>query len=358
VKNKDFNKPKIFIILSLALILNCAVTYSQHIEQYTVNKINSIITIDGKLDENVWDSAEPTRDFVILGDNQNAAKSKAWAKMLWDENNLYVAFYCQDTKIWATYEDRDDPLYREDVVEVYIDPDADGKNYLEIEVNPLNTIFDLWLTKPWSDGGQGNTGWTMADLSTAISVAGTISDNADSDTAWICEMAMPFSEMKFAANSMNYPPLENDRWRFNLYRFDRASTNDPNGEATGWSQTTGGQHEPDRFGSILFNGLTTEIAKSAESVHNFILQQNYPNPFNPSTQISFSIPEAGHVTLIVYNMLGQCVKTLIDKSLAVGVHNAQWDGTDDYGRTIANAAYFYRLQTASGVKTMKMIMLK
>jgi len=355
---KEFNERKRYIILFLALLLISSIAYSQHIEQYTVNKINSTITIDGKLDENLWVLAEPTSDFVILGDNQNPAKSITWAKILWDENYLYVGFYCQDDKVWATYEDQDDPLYREDVVEVYIDPDADGKNYLEIEVNPLNTIFDLWLTKPYKDGGQAVTGWTMADLGTAITVAGTTNDNADQDTAWICEMALPFSEMKFAANSMNFPPLENDSWRFNLYRFDRASTNDPNGEATGWSQTTGGQHEPERFGVITFSDVSTDITQSDYLLKNFELYQNYPNPFNPSTQINFSIPKASHVTLTVYNMLGQRVKTLLDQPLAAGMHNANWDGANDLGEIVANGTYFYRLQSEMHVKTMKMIMLR
>ncbi len=358
MKINELYKTKAFNFLSVVLVLISSVAYSQHIEQYTVNKINSEISLDGKLDENVWALAEATRDFVILGDNQNTAKSKAWAKILWDDNYLYVAFYCQDDKIWATYEDRDDPLYREDVVEVYIDPDADGKNYLEIEVNPLNTIFDLWLTKPYSSGGAAEIGWTMDGLNTAISADGTISDNADQDTAWICEMAMPFSEMKFAASSMNFPPMAGDKWRFNLYRFDRASTNDPNGEATGWSQTTGGQHEPDRFGVITFSDASTDIARSDYIPENFELYQNYPNPFNPTTQINFSLTRTGNINMSVYNMTGQHVKTLLDRPLSAGKHSANWDGRDKYGRAVANGTYFYRLQTAFGVKTMKMIMLK
>ncbi len=353
-------KPKLVIQTILFVFLISLAAYPQQLEKYTVGKINTEITIDGVLDEPVWAAAEQTENFVILGDNQNAASTTAWAKILWDENYLYVAFYCQDEYIWATYEDRDDPLYKEDVVEVYIDPDADGKNYLEVEVNPLNTIFDLWLTKPWSDGGQGITAWTMAGLKTAISIDGTVNDNFDQDIGWTCEMAMPFSEMKFAATSMNFPPLENEQWRFNMYRFDRSSTNG-SGEATGWSQTNGGQHEPSRFGALTFGELITSVVQMDETnkiINDFSLHQNYPNPFNPSTQIQFSISNETHVNLTVYNMLGQQIKTLVDQHTSSGAHKASWDGKNELGETAPNGAYYYRLQTRFGSRTMKMIMLK
>ena len=174
--------------------------------------------------------------------------------MLWDEDCLYVGIYCQDRNIWATYDQRDDRLYQEDVIEVYIDQDGDGQNYIEIEVNPINAIFDLWLTRPYSSGGQGHSAWNMDGLITAVSVQGSVADTSDVDTAWVCEMAMPFSEMEFAAESISHPPSTGDAWRFNLFRFDRGRTNDPNREETGWNQTGGGQHVPERFGKIIFGG--------------------------------------------------------------------------------------------------------
>jgi hypothetical protein len=338
----------IFVTFSLSPLL------SQNVEQYTVKKVQSKITVDGRLDEQVWDLAKATKEFVVLGSSQKA-KSMATAKMLWDDTFLYIGFYCQDAKIWATFTDRDDPLYQEDVVEVYIDPDGDGNNYLEIEVNPLNTIFDLWLTKPWADGGKGNTAWTMAGLETAIVISGTVAQNSDEDSAWFCEMAMPFSEMQFAAPSRHFPPVENDRWRFNLYRFDRSSTSGSVGEATGWSQTNGGQHEPDKFGVITFGGLMTDVFadQSIKNVEDFILGQNYPNPFNPSTTIQFSIPAAGHVSLVVYDMLGQKIETLLNGHHQKGSHNVTWTADD-----LPSGVYLYQLVSGSLSETKKFVLQK
>lgn len=221
---------------------------------YLVGRANHPINIDGQLSESAWENAPKTEAFVRLGPVEESAASTTWAKMLWDDDYLYVAFYCEDRKLWATYQAQDDPLYEEDVVEIYIDPDGDGENYLEIEVNPLNTIFDLWLTKPRKQGGQAYKDWTMEGLKTAISMSGNLNDHSSPDEYWVCEMALPFEAMAFCAESVAMPPKKNDTWRVNLYRFDRASTLDPAREATGWSQTGGGQHVPGKFGKLVFSG--------------------------------------------------------------------------------------------------------
>lgn len=342
------------ILLSLAIFSSFSSVYSQNVENYLIKKINSNILIDGKMDENVWTLAKPTNNFVVLGTNQTASTT-AFAKMLWDDNYLYVGFYSQDSKVWATFTDRDDPLYQEDVVEVYIDQDGDGKNYLEIEVNPLNTIFDLWLTKPWAEGGAGNVAWTMAGLVTAVSIDGTIADNSDQDKAWVCEMALPFSAMEFAAPSRNYPPLINDRWRMNLYRFDRSSTDNNSGELLGWSKTDGSAHEPDKFSVVTFGGLMTDIQTepAAQLAENFVLRQNYPNPFNPTTCIEFSMPKAGHAVVAIFNARGSRIATLCDAYRKAGRHTIEWTPTG-----LASGVYFYQLTIDDFTTVRKLVFQK
>lgn len=353
-KNRMKQKP--LMLMSLMVLLMPFSTFSQQLERYNVNKIDTGINVDGYLNEDVWTSAEPTRNFVILGNNSNPAKTVGWAKMLWDDTYLYVAFYCEDSKIWANYLDRDDPLYKEDVVEVYIDANGDGERYLEIEVSPLNTIFDLWLTKPRSSGGQGVFGWTMEGLQTAISVDGSISDNYDIDNSWICEMAMPFSEMEFADDDMNYPPHESEFWRFNLYRFDRSSTDDPNGEPTGWNQTSGGQHEPSRFGAITFVGLPTDVEQfgiATNTLTELSLKQNFPNPFNPITNISYSLAESGFVKLKVYDQLGNEVASLVNEEQPQGNYKIEFNA-----ESLASGVYIYKLEHNNHIITKKLTLLK
>jgi len=85
----------------------------------------------------------------------------------------------------------------------------------------------------------------------------------------------------------------------------------------------------------------------------FALGQNYPNPFNPATSIEFTLPKAGQVKLEVFNILGQSVKTLIDRSMVAGLHRVEFDG----GR-MPSGIYFYRLTHAAGTQTRKMALIK
>lgn len=103
----------------------------------------------------------------------------------------------------------------------------------------------------------------------------------------------------------------------------------------------------------------TAIGKPAKVVREFKLNQNYPNPFNPTTTISFSLPEASRVTLAVYNVLGQKVRTLINNQLATaGFHAKQWDGRDDAGRQVASGIYFYKLEAGNFSSIKKMVLMK
>ncbi|MFC1509175.1 SUMF1/EgtB/PvdO family nonheme iron enzyme [Candidatus Omnitrophota bacterium] len=94
-----------------------------------------------------------------------------------------------------------------------------------------------------------------------------------------------------------------------------------------------------------------------EPPQRFILRQNYPNPFNPSTTIPYTIAEAGHVSLTVYNALGQRVRTLVNEYRAVGAHTATWDGRDDDGASAAAGIYIYQLRSGGQVESRKMLLL-
>lgn len=106
------------------------------------------------------------------------------------------------------------------------------------------------------------------------------------------------------------------------------------------------------------NTITTSIVGPASVPRSFALLQNVPNPFNASTGIDFSLPEAGDVTLIVYDVLGRKVATLVDKRLEPGAHHIEWQARDDSGRPLASGVYFYRITTTSSQASRKMVLLK
>ena len=90
----------------------------------------------------------------------------------------------------------------------------------------------------------------------------------------------------------------------------------------------------------------------------YSLSQNYPNPFNPSTSIRFALPHTGHVSLEIYNMLGQRVRTLVDEEMKAGYYTIEWNGQGIDGKQVASGIYFYRMNTGNYQETKKMLLLK
>jgi flagellar hook assembly protein FlgD len=88
------------------------------------------------------------------------------------------------------------------------------------------------------------------------------------------------------------------------------------------------------------------------------LAQNYPNPFNPSTRIRYSLARNSQVSLSIYNVAGQLVKTLVNDTRTAGPHAVTWDGRDDRGVPVASGVYFYRLVAGDFTKTRKLTLLK
>ena len=90
----------------------------------------------------------------------------------------------------------------------------------------------------------------------------------------------------------------------------------------------------------------------------FVLHPNCPNPFNPDTQIRFELPRAGHVRLLVFDLAGRKIRTLVDGHLAAAVHTQRWDGRDDRGLPAASGVYFVKLEVNGEVATEKLALLR
>jgi hypothetical protein len=157
-------------------------------------------------------------------------------KIAWDDSAWRILFLAQDIEPWATLTERDAPLYREEVVEVFFDPIGDLQSYFEIEVNPLNAVCDLVLRKNRS-GLAKDFRWNCAGLSTAATRVGK---------GWKAEFSIPF------ASVASGPPKVGEVWRANFLRIDRPSHRER--ELSAWSPTGRAQfHLPERFGFVEFS---------------------------------------------------------------------------------------------------------
>jgi hypothetical protein len=109
------------------------------------------------------------------------------------------------------------------------------------------------------------------------------------------------------------------------------------------------------FGTIVTSISDETFAPVAES---FSLQQNYPNPFNPETTIRFEVTAPGKLSLVIFNALGQKVKTLFNGSAQVGSQQVVWNGTNDAGNSVASGVYYYQMRSTDLVVTKKMTLIK
>ena len=124
-----------------------------------------------------------------------------------------------------------------------------------------------------------------------------------------------------------------------------------------YSQFTGTIYWDDLTVQVI--GTTTGVKTAKDGVpKTFELAENYPNPFNPSTTIRYGVPLDGPVSLIVYNILGQQVRTLLNAPIAAGRYSITWDGRDEAGRVLSSGVYFYRLQSSATALVKKMMLLK
>jgi hypothetical protein len=118
---------------------------------------------------------------------------------------------------------------------------------------------------------------------------------------------------------------------------------------------------PDNTPSINFNfpsAVEDEETQTASRPAEFELTQNYPNPFNPETKIKYALKRTGHVTLNIYNILGEKVKTLLDRDQSAGFYQIDWDGKNDIGKPVSSGIYLYKLEVNGFSEAKKMLLLK
>ncbi len=154
-------------------------------------------TLDGRLDDAVWAKAPWTEDFVdIEGPSKPAPAYRTRVRMLWDERFLYIGAELADPHVWGTLCTHDEIVFHDNDFEVFIDPDGDGREYYELEVNALGTVFDLFLQRTYRAGGPAIHAWDAKGLVTRIAVQGTLGDPRDIDAGWTVEWAIPWSALR------------------------------------------------------------------------------------------------------------------------------------------------------------------
>jgi hypothetical protein len=238
--------PLAAIVSAAVAILSLAAQAPAPIPRYNVKRASSSITIDGKLDDAAWAGASPAVTLQFLWDSQTGAKQETRARVVWDAQALYVGFDADDADINARFEQRDDPTYQDDAVEIFINPDPKQEAlYYGFEMNARGVLYDYLnynsrtLFKRWDSTGVKIT----------ASIRGTLNNRTDTDKGWSLEAAIPWANFEELSRR---PPVAGTVWKANFNRWDGVA---PARRMSIWSDpeyTTSWPHVPSRFGELLF----------------------------------------------------------------------------------------------------------
>ncbi|MGN6108448.1 MAG: carbohydrate-binding family 9-like protein, partial [Kofleriaceae bacterium] len=189
---------------------------------------------------------------LVTAEGSPEPVGKATAKLTWDDQYLYVFASIVDTDVFSPYKQHDEPLWKADCIELFVDADGNRRGYIELQVNPNNATFDSWFAGP--RGPAGDESWDSG-MVTAVAVRGTADKGGDADQGWDVEIGIPWAAVKGRDEAMavRLPPQVGDRWRLNVVRVDKRSGGNENVTASSWNRITYRDfHALDRMLTVVF----------------------------------------------------------------------------------------------------------
>ena len=254
------------------------------------------IKIDGKMDDAAWQQVPWSHEFGDIRTGQITCVGTR-AKLLWNDDYLYVAYDLEDPHVWGTVYPRDTWMFCYGIsasfVKLYLDPDGDGRNFSEMHLNPANSFWDMFFIHtsddhPWlplclnyeySKGrfNQDNNpyarlDWNCEGIKTAVYVRGTLNNSNDLDQGWSAEMAIPWKSLtKLTGKGQSCPPHRGDAWAIHLGR-RYLSMEGSNTRYMTWPKTNHGScHEWTTWGRLIFldhqgDPVPAEMRRSGQRV--------------------------------------------------------------------------------------------
>lgn len=232
---------------------------------YTAYKTAQKINVDGLDNEQVWQEVAWTEPFIDI-EGVKQPKYKTQVKMLWDNKYFYILAKMEEPHVWANLTKRDTIIFYNNDFEVFIEPDGDAHNYYELEINALNTVWDLFISEPYRNSNVVLNDWTITGLKSAVKVNGTINNPTDKDKGWTLEIAIPWKVYKTGYFHKNLPSdkfwrvnFSRVNWDFQLNNGKYERKRDANGKLKheyNWVWSPMGvinMHEPEKWGYVYFS---------------------------------------------------------------------------------------------------------
>ncbi len=209
---------------------------------YHVRKAGQPVPVEENIVTGPWRGAEAVELLDCISGEIPGMSTHC--KLLWDDTYLYVGYQAEDDTIVATYTERDDPLYEEDVVELFLAPAPGLKYYYEFNFSPRNVILDAIVL---NDDGRAGVGRGDLMTLTEWDCTGLQMTSRMKNDGWVVTAAIPFAQLHFAGN---HPPQPGETWRANLCRIEYGG---PDTEFSAWSPPEILDfHTTEKFGQIVF----------------------------------------------------------------------------------------------------------
>lgn len=199
-----------YLIIVSFLICRLSI-YSQ---TFPVHKTNERINIDGNLAE--WQT--PFLGPFAIHNTGEKATQETFVSLSWNDENFYIAYNCIDSEIVGTSQNKDSQIfYTDDLVEIFIDPDGDGHNYIEIGVNAYSTNYDLLLKciSPECGGWNTEMNFDIKNIETVSKI---------NPKGYSIEIKIPFSSLERIKNGNFQKPKMGTKWKGNAFRIDYGNT--------------------------------------------------------------------------------------------------------------------------------------
>lgn len=217
-------------------------------QPYVVRRAAGPITVDQTPHPEEWKNAVVIRGF-FLAKTTTPAASKTEAMLLWDDQHLYVQAVATDANLRGKLKERTDPLWEEDVVELFLKPYDDRPGYYEFEVNPIGTVMALKIDerkdrKSLKDRSAWETG-----IVSAVQAVGTANDSSDADQFYRVILAIPWKNLSHIGGK---PPKAGETWKFTFCRCDYSSGSKKAEESNSAPMTTDDWHRYEQYSTLRF----------------------------------------------------------------------------------------------------------
>lgn len=257
---------KFLILLFNISALGCAQSNDNNEPRnYIAYQTTETIKIDGEDSDVSWSEIAWSEPFIDI-QGEKTPKYKTQVKMLWDDTYFYILAKLEEPHVWGNLVKRDAIIFHNNDFEVFIDPDGDSHNYYELEINALNTAWDLFVSKPYRETNVVLNDWNITGLKSAVKVNGTLNNPNDVDTGWVLEIAIPWKAYKKGYFHKNVPVDKFWRVNFSRVNWDFEITDGnyerkkyKNGKLNHeynwvWSpQGVINMHEPEKWGYVYFS---------------------------------------------------------------------------------------------------------